>query len=106
MTAVDISTTRALAHGHLGACDGAEHTKACDMLTIEFAGLIGKQTPKVATPPAQGVRPGDWTTSEMLERAALIFDLQAQQAIGSSRSAHEECARALRDRSVLLKGAS
>lgn len=32
-------TTRDLSHAHLGVCDG-EHSKACDMLTVEFAGLF------------------------------------------------------------------
>jgi hypothetical protein len=32
-------TAREMAHSHLGECDG-EHTKACDMLTVEFGGLF------------------------------------------------------------------
>jgi hypothetical protein len=35
----DVSTPRALAHAHLGVCIG-EHTKACDMLTVEFGSLF------------------------------------------------------------------
>lgn len=32
-------TARDLSHAHLGAC-GGEHSKACDMLTVEFGWLF------------------------------------------------------------------
>ncbi len=35
----DITTARALAHDHVGPCV-EEHTKSCDMLTIEFGQLF------------------------------------------------------------------
>lgn len=105
----DISTARALAHAHLGSCD-VGHTKTCDMLTLEFARLFKEihalRPLAPAVPPAQGKRPSEWTTPEMLERGALIFELQAKEATGSARAAHEECASALRARSAELLTAS
>lgn len=43
----DEKTARETAHDHIGICDG-EHTKQCDMLTVEFGELI-REINKLAT---------------------------------------------------------